>query len=58
MNNSINYSGYVDMLLDSSDEFEPYGYSIPPRIVAQASGFTEANLMLHLDSMCDDPWEE
>jgi len=27
MNNSINYSGFTDMFLDSSDDFEPYGYS-------------------------------
>lgn len=25
MNNSINYSGFVDIYLDSDDEFEPYG---------------------------------
>ena len=27
MNDSINYSGFVDMLLDSEDDFEPYGYA-------------------------------
>ena len=27
MNNSINYSGFVDMFLDSEDDFEPYGCS-------------------------------
>lgn len=27
MNTSINYSGFVDMCLDSDDDFEPYGYS-------------------------------
>lgn len=25
MNDSINYSGFVDMFLDSNDDFEPYG---------------------------------
>lgn len=27
MNNSINFSGFVDMVLDSTDDFEPYGYA-------------------------------
>lgn len=27
MNTSINYSGFVDMFLDSEDDFEPYGCS-------------------------------
>jgi len=28
MNNSINCSGFVEMFVDSYDDFEPYGYSI------------------------------
>lgn len=27
MNNSINYSGFTDLLLKSADDFEPYGFS-------------------------------
>lgn len=27
MNNSINYSGFIDIDLKSDDDFEPYGYS-------------------------------
>ena len=27
MNNSINCSGFVDMFLNSNDDYEPYGYS-------------------------------
>ena len=27
MNNSVNYSGFIDWLLDIADEYEPYGYS-------------------------------
>jgi len=27
MNNSINCSGFVEMFVDSSDDFDPYGYS-------------------------------
>lgn len=26
MNNSINYSGFVDILLDADDDYEPYGF--------------------------------
>jgi len=25
MNNSINYSGFIEMFLESDDDFEPYG---------------------------------
>ncbi len=25
MNNKINYSGFVEMFMNSSDDFEPYG---------------------------------
>lgn len=28
MNNSINYSGFTEMFMDSIDDFEPYGYSV------------------------------
>jgi len=27
MNNSINYSGFTDMFIESNEDFEPYGYS-------------------------------
>ena len=27
MNNAINCSGFMDMLRDSNEDFEPYGYS-------------------------------
>ena len=27
MNNSINYSGFIDVDVKSDDDFEPYGYS-------------------------------
>lgn len=26
MNDSINYSGFVEMFVDSFDDYEPYGY--------------------------------
>ncbi|WP_455217971.1 hypothetical protein [Kaarinaea lacus] len=25
MNNSVNYTGFIDMFIDSDDDFEPYG---------------------------------
>jgi len=28
MNNSINYSGFIEMFMDSTDDFDPYGYSV------------------------------
>jgi hypothetical protein len=31
MNNSVNYSSFVEMVLDSSDDFEPYGYAETPQ---------------------------
>ena len=58
MNNSIEFSGYVEMLLDSADDIKSYEYSVPPHIIAAATGLSQANLMLHLDSMRDDPWVE
>ena len=26
MNNSFNYSGFIEMFLNTNDEFEPYGF--------------------------------
>ena len=28
MNDSMNYSGFVEMLVDSYDDYESYGYSL------------------------------
>ena len=56
MNNSINYSGYVDMVLDSSDDFEPYGYAVTPNTAGDGRGVSEANYMLHRESLIDEPW--
>ena len=58
MNNAINYSGFVDMFLDSSDDFEPYGYSAPPSLIVNASDYNSVQLMLHLDKQFDEPWGE
>lgn len=27
MNNSVNYSGFIDMAFDTGDDYEPYGFS-------------------------------
>ena len=58
MNNSINYSGYVDMVLDSADDFELYGYDLMPIIAAEARSSREVNQMLHCESLFDEPWGE
>lgn len=29
MNSTFNYSGFVDMFLNSSDDYEPYGVGVP-----------------------------
>ena len=39
MNNSINYSGFVEMCLNSSDDYEPYGCADVP-VCASESGET------------------
>ena len=57
MNNSINYSGYVDMLLASGEDFEPYGFNMPPAHVTETDGF-KANLYLHRETLLDEPWGE
>ncbi len=31
MNNAINYSGFLEMCLDSNDDFEPYGCAVAPQ---------------------------
>ena len=58
MKNSINSTSYVEMLLNSSDDFEPYGYVATPGIAADALGMSEANLMLHRETLIDEPWGE
>ena len=57
MNDTINYSGYVDMLLHSAEEYESYGYSTPPSHIADSDGF-KANLYLHRETLPDEPWGE
>jgi hypothetical protein len=32
MNNSINYSGFIEFCLNSNDDYEPYGYGVSPEI--------------------------
>lgn len=32
MNNSINYSGFIELCLNSNDDFEPYGYGVTQEI--------------------------
>ena len=58
MNNSINYSDFVDLLLDTSDDFEPYGCGVSSNHAADAFGISDANLALHCDINFDEPWGE
>jgi len=44
MNNSVNYSQFIDMLLDSSDDFEPYGLAEIPGSSLNKSSITSAVL--------------
>lgn len=37
MNDKINYSGYVEMFLDSADDYEPYGYIPEPFLIDELS---------------------
>ena len=57
MNNSINYANYVDLMLDSSDDFEPYGYGAPSTAAA-ALGISETDIDLHREFLTDNAWGE
>ena len=55
MNNSINYSSFVEMVLDSSDDFEPYGYAEIPQHHAMSSDSPGVgHLQADIDKLADD----
>lgn len=58
MNNSINYSYFVDMLLNTSDDFEPYGCGGPPSHIVDVRGSSENSHLLHRDNYTDEPLGE
>lgn len=39
MNNSFNYSGFIELFLNSNDDFEPYGFAdnLPPGVDPQSA---------------------
>lgn len=41
MNNSINYSSFIDLLTSSDDDYEPYGLSAHPDTPGLTSRHTE-----------------
>lgn len=51
MNNKINYSGYVEMFLDSSDDYEPYGCVTALRTAGEASDSSHVNYDLHRENL-------
>ena len=57
MNSKINYSGYVEMFLNSSDDFEPYGLVPAPYYANQVSA-SNANYEQHREYLFADPLEE
>ena len=58
MNNSINYSGYVDMFLNSSDDIEHYGYEAISLIAGDPLSGSDANHMLHRENLLAEPWDD
>jgi hypothetical protein len=44
MNYSINHSGFNEMVLETNDDYEPYGYAQPQRLQTHsyASSFADA----------------
>ena len=34
MNNSINYGSFIDLLISSDDDYEPYGITAQPNMAA------------------------
>ena len=41
MNNSVNYSTFIDLLIASDDDYEPYGLSIQANPVSPGSSEDE-----------------
>jgi hypothetical protein len=57
MNDKINYSGYVEMFLDSGDDFEPYG-CVPSLQYATVSTSREDRLEQHKAFLFANPLED
>ena len=57
MNDKINYSGYVEMFLDSGDDFEPYG-CVPALQYAYVNSSHDRSHELHRAYMLANPLED
>jgi len=55
MNSKINYSGYVEMFLDSTDDFEPYGYVSVPHGAGDTSGNSHSCHNQHQEYLMIEP---
>ncbi len=56
MSRSINYSDFVDLFLDSSEDYEPYGCITSSSQIGDETVYRETSTMLHRDSTLDEPW--
>lgn len=56
MNNSINYSGFVEMFLNSDDDYEPYGCGETHASTVESQHSRSSNPMLHQDRINEDVW--
>lgn len=57
MNSSFNYSGFIEMFLNSDDEFEPYGLIDNPPHGADIR-HNQSNQPPHRDKLIIDPGED
>lgn len=57
MNNSFNYSGFIELFLNTSDEFEPYGCidDLPPSADIRRNSHTPSP---QHDRQITDPGED
>ena len=58
MNNSINYSSFVEMFLNSGDDFEPYGCVDIPRIADDAKARQNTSPRLARETFDASPWDD
>lgn len=57
MRDSFNYSNFVDLLLESDDDYEPYGLSTPNMMHGAAADQTRGasvQIPLYVEDL--DPW--
>jgi hypothetical protein len=54
MNNSINYSGFVEMFIDSNDDFEPYGCAETSTPAGEGQRLRSSNPKQDQDKISED----